>query len=118
MESIGNIGKKEYVEKIQEWKENFTKIMTKKVRYKLIPITLNSFDETKIKDLVFNTCHSFFLDMNLRRKGTFYTAIKIFEYPNRVLSIRILIVSYYKDKLKISQNDKAIYQITVTDEEK
>ena len=117
LESLGYLEKEIYIKKIKEWKQIFEKQMIKKTRYKILPLFINYFDENKIKDLIFNTCSEFILDMNLRRKGTFFTTVKIFEYPNIVLSIRIVIVGYYRDKTSETLNDNSIYQITLSDEE-
>jgi len=117
LESLGYLEKDLYIKKLKEWKVSFEKFMNKKTCYKILPISLNYFDENKLKDKITNKCSELILDMNLRRKGTFFTAVKFFEYPNRILSIRILIIGYYSHKANDLTNDNNMYQLTISDDE-
>lgn len=119
LESLGDLKKEVYIKKIKEWKDAFENLITGKYKYKILPLHMNYFDENKIKDLISKNIYfnDFILDINLKRRGSFITAVMIFQYPNRVLSIRIVIVGFYKDQSLDEVDSKDIYQITVSDDE-
>lgn len=114
MEAMGFLSKEDYMRKINAWREMFDKDMNASNKYKMIPISLNTYDEEKLSDLITkgDLYKNFVMDNNMQKNGKFFTAVKIFEYPNRVMSIRILLVSFYKSKIKQKADDKHIYQIT------
>jgi hypothetical protein len=121
MEAMGFFPKKkDYKDKIDDWRKMFESEMSAATKYKLIPISLNTYDDVKISNLVVNYCKSLILDSNIQKNGKFFTSIKIFEYPNRIISIRIVLASFYKSKVissnrKIAADDKNIYQLSVPD---
>lgn len=119
LESLGYLEKGIYIEKIKEWREAFENLISGKTKYKILPLHINYFDENKIRDIINKNMifYDFILDMNLRRRGSFIAAVKIFQYPNRVLSIRIMIVGYFSDQTTDAVESKDIYQISVSDED-
>ncbi len=112
MEAMGFLTKENYKIKINSWKEMFKSVMSTCTKYKMIPIFMNTYDEIKIKDLINkgDQCKALFLDNNIQKNGKFFTAVKIFEYPNRILSIRIILVSFYKTKIRKNTDD--VFQLT------
>jgi len=74
-----------------DWKKNFNSVMRKKYVHKIYPLFFNYFSETLISSYIQENCTEFINDSN--KSVFFMIACKIFQYPNRILSVRIILVA-------------------------
>lgn len=109
MHALRFLSREEFIGKIIDWKNYFDTIMKKKCIHKLQPLFFNYFSENLISSHIQENCQDF---INQKDKNlTFMIACKIFQYPNRVLSVRILLVaSMPRDSTK--DDGKRLFQLS------
>jgi len=101
--------KEDFITKMLDWKKNFNMLMRKKYVHKIYPLYFNYFSETLISLYIEENCQDFINDPN--KTISFMIACKIFQYPNRVLSVRIILVaSMTGDPDK--EEEKKIFQLS------
>jgi hypothetical protein len=117
LKELGLTNKKDHRRRINSWQQYVKDKMMNKIRLSMIPFYFNYANETLISSYIEDNCVSFL--QSSKKEPVFIITCKIFQYPNRVLSVRVLISVYSK----ISQEDysdeidRDIYQTTIEDEE-
>ena len=111
MKDLGLVSKKEHKEKIEAWRK-YVESKNNHITFSLLPLQFNYANETLISTFIDDNCSSFIL----KNKKDLYLVLscKIFQYPNRVISVRIVIANCFK----VGENDRAkeddnIYQTQV-----
>lgn len=113
MYSTRYLSKKRFMEKMIDWKKNFNEIMRKKYVHKIYPLFFNYFSETLISSYIQENCADFINDPN--KTISFMIGCKIFQYPNRILSVRIILVASMSDDHD-KEEEKKIFQLSDEEE--
>ena len=112
MQTTGFLSKAEFKDKIDDWKTNFDMIMKKKYTHKILPLFFNYFSENLISSYIQENCLDFLNETN--KTVTFTIACKIFQYPNKILSVRILLLSSV-NQMNVETEVEKMYQMTDLD---
>jgi hypothetical protein len=116
MKDLGISSTIEHKDRINEWYKNFKTKLPNKIRLSFQPLFYNHTNEGIISTHIEENCAEFLKSFG--KNQTFMTSCKIFEYPNRIMSVRIVISVY----TKISENDRTqqdsdiddnVYQMTI-----
>jgi len=91
MYNVRYLDRETYIKKLYDWKKNFHTFMRKKYVHKIYPLFFNYFSETLISSYIQENCTDFINDAN--KTVSFMVGCKIFQYPNRILSVRIILVA-------------------------
>ncbi len=84
----------DYEKLIGEWKTKFKKELPNKVKYTYFPLFFNYTNENLISTYIEENSSDIFKFQN--KNQIFILGCKIFEYPNRIMSVRIIISWYMK----------------------
>jgi len=107
LKSLGNDSKEVHQKRIENWKHYLLSILPNKQRFTMLPLFFNyTFDNT-ISTYISDNCTEFLY--HIKKNAIFSTTAKIFQYPNRICSVRILITITYKitmEDIQESEYDK------------
>jgi len=108
MKEVGLSDKKDYAKKIQEWSKYFKEKLSHKTTIEMVPLYFNYANDGLICNYLEENMGSFV--QKSRKDSYFVLSCKIFQYPNRVLSVRVVIANFYKsdietDKLNIEDDE-------------
>ena len=84
----------DYDKLIEDWKKKFTKELPKKIKFTYYPLFFNYTNENLISTYIEENSSEIFKNPN--KSQVFLLSCKIFEYPNRIMSVRIIIAWYLK----------------------
>lgn len=94
MKELGLVNKTEHKKRMKLWREHIMDKMPNKNTLTFIPLFFNYANETLISTYIEENCTDF---LYKNKKDQYYViTCKIFQYPNRVLSVRLIICCFYK----------------------
>jgi hypothetical protein len=113
---IGSID--EHNIRVSEWHSCMKTKLPNKVRYTLQPFFFNYTNDSIISTYIEEHCAEFIKSFG--KNQNFLITCKFFEYPNRIVSVRIMISAYTKigdnERTQLDNDiDENVYQITVDD---
>ncbi len=100
MKEAGLTNKIDHKKRMEEWRKYIIQKMTNKVTLATIPLFFNYANETLIANYVEDNVTDFI--QRSKKDSYFVLTCKIFQYPNRVLSVRLLISMFYK----VTENER------------
>ena len=112
MYQVGLSTKEQHIERLNIWNKYFIEKMNNRTKCYLLPLCFNYMND--IQNYLFN-CQEF-LFKNLK-DGFIMLVCKIFQYPNKVLSIRIMIMLCSKTQEDLKEPEREFYQVTDYDDE-
>jgi centrosomal protein CEP76 len=115
MKELGLSSKMDHKIRMEKWREYVIHKMTNKVTLVIVPLFFNYANETLISTYVEENCAEFI--QKSKKDSYFVLTCKIFQYPNRVISVRLLIAMFYKvsEAERDDSIDKDLYQTDVGD---
>jgi hypothetical protein len=118
MKDLGLVKKNEHKKRVLKWDTYLKSKLPNNITFRLIPLHFNYFYEANITNFIEEKLLSF---LKVKEKSQqFYIICKIFQYPNRVLSIRLALAYHFKisSERKIPEEiDNDIYQFSMDEEE-
>ena len=112
MYQVGLSTKEQHIERLNIWNKYFIEKMNNRTKCYLLALCFNYMND--IQNYLFN-CQEF-LFKNLK-DGFIMLVCKIFQYPNKVLSIRIMIMLCSKTQEDLKEPEREFYQVTDYDDE-
>jgi hypothetical protein len=113
MKDLG-IGTTEHNSRVKEWHEYMKTKLPNKVRFTILPLFFNYTNETSISNFIEENCAGFI--KSFAKNQTFVITCKLFEYPNRIMSVRFIISVFIKigenERTQSSNIDANVYQNT------
>jgi hypothetical protein len=100
MKEAGLTNKIDHKKRMEEWRKYIIQKMTNKVTVAIVPLYFNYANETLIANYVEDNIADFI--QRSKKDSYFVLTCKIFQYPNRVLSVRLLISMFYK----VTENER------------
>jgi hypothetical protein len=100
MKEAGLTNKIDHKKRMEEWRKYIIQKMTNKVTVAIVPLYFNYANETLIANYVEDNIADFV--QRSKKDSYFVLTCKIFQYPNRVLSVRLLISMFYK----VTENER------------
>jgi hypothetical protein len=102
---------------MKAWRQYIIDKMTNKTTMSIVPLFFNYANETLIANYLEENLASF---LQMSKKDSYYIlSCKIFQYPNRVISVRLVISMCYKvpESDRSNEVDPDLYQTQVAEDE-
>ena len=104
----GNLEEEEFKRRIDCWREAVKKKMPDATQFAVLPVKVNFINETQIAYKVRKECEDYLLEA--KKSCAFFSQAKVFEYPNKIVSNRIVICCIRKVSRKQKlQSDDWVY---------
>lgn len=94
MKELGLTYKRDHKKRMEAWRDYVKHKMTNKITMSIIPIFFNYANETLISTYIEENCLDFI--QKFKKDSYFIITCKILQYPNRVLSVRLILSMCYK----------------------
>ena len=111
MYQLGLTTKEQHIERLRIWNKHFIEKMNNRTKCSILPLSFIYSND--IHNFLFN-CQDF-LFKNLK-DGFIMIVCKIFQYPNKVLSIRVIIMLCSKTQEGLKEPEHEFYQMTNYDD--
>jgi hypothetical protein len=94
LKELGLTSKQDHKKRMTNWHNYFKEKMPNKTTISIFPLYFNYANETLISNYIEENCQEF---INNSTKDTYFIlTCKIFQYPNRILCVRIIVSLFYK----------------------
>ena len=103
MKDLGLSDSEDQKKKMKEWSKVFKEKLSHKTTIEINPLFFNYANDGLICNYVEDNLAHFL--QKSRKDSYFVLSCKIFQYPNRVLSVRVVIANFYKSEYEIEKLD-------------
>jgi hypothetical protein len=114
LRQLGLTNKIDHKRRMEAWRLFVREKMTNKISLSIIPLFFNYCNETMIASYIEENVSDFL--QKSQKDSYFVVTCKILQYPNRVLSVRLIIAFCYKvpsDERNDEEIDKDLYQTQI-----